>query len=88
MGEDGFSHILTLEDRNRLAVTGVSEVVSFDENGAVLHTCQGILLVRGQQLQLKNLSEEGGRVAVEGQVDALVYENGPRSGGWLRRLLG
>ncbi len=81
-------HRLTLDERNKLSVTGVSEVVSFDDTAVVLHTQMGMLVIQGQQLQMKTLSLEGGQVAVEGTVSALHYEE-PRGGsGWLRRLVG
>ena len=77
----------------QLAVTvddglaGVTEVVSFDESAVVLRTSLGSLLIQGKQLQLKTLSLDGGQVAVEGTVSALVYEE-PRQTGFWRRLLG
>jgi len=80
-------HKLTLNQRKELTMTGVMEVVSFDENLVVLRCSLGDLLVHGQQLQLKTLSTDGGQVAVVGQVQALIYEQ-PRTGGWLRRLFG
>lgn len=80
-------HKLTLNSRKELAMTGVSEVISFDENAVVLKTSMGLLSVHGQDLQLKNLSLEGGQVAVEGRISAFLYEE-PRKGGALRRLLG
>ena len=55
-------HKLTLSQRKQLTVTGVTEVVSFEEDGAVLKTTLGILIVQGQQLKLKTLSLEGGQV--------------------------
>ena len=79
---------LTLEDRRRLTVTGVQDVESFDENAVVLETNQGVLVVRGRALHLRQLSVEGGQVAVEGQIDALLYEENRREGGFLARLLG
>lgn len=81
-------HKLILDERKSLTVTGVTEVVSFDENAVVLHTCQGELLVRGQDLHLKTLSQDGGQVAVEGQVDLMAYEEPRAQGGFLRRLFG
>lgn len=80
-------HKLTLDSRKALSMTGVSEVVSFDENAVVLKTSMGLLHVHGQELQLKNLSLEGGQVAVEGRISAFVYEE-PSKGGALRRLFG
>lgn len=80
-------HKLSLEERKKLTLTGVNEVLRFDDSAVALSTSLGNLTVYGQQLQLKNLSLEGGQVAVEGQIAALVYEE-PRPAGRLRRLLG
>ena len=88
MAHEGMHHDLTLKGRKKLTVTGVGEVVSFDETAVVLRTELGVLLVQGNGLQLKTLSVEGGQVAVEGNVSALSYEEPRASGGWLRRLLG
>lgn len=80
-------HSLTLKDRKILTMSGVTEVVSFDENSVVLHTELGTLSIHGRELQLKNLTLDGGQVAVEGHVAALIYEE-PRPSGFLRRLMG
>ena len=87
MAEERMGHRLCLERRENLTVTGVTEVVSFEESSVVLNTGMGTLVVQGQQLQLKMLSLEGGQVAVDGQVSALIYEEPRQSGSWLRRLL-
>ena len=80
-------HKLTLNCRKELKLTGVTEVIRFDENTVVLKTSMGLLSIHGRDLQLKNLSLEGGQVAVEGTMSAFIYEE-PRKGGALRRLLG
>lgn len=89
MNEDSIRlpHKLTLNERKGLTMTGVTEVVSFDETAVVLKTGLGQLTIHGQQLQLKNLSLEGGQAAVDGTVCALIYEE-PRKSGGLRRLFG
>ena len=81
-------HKLTLNERKQLTVTGVTEVVSFDETAVVARTGLGTLVVQGKDLQLKTLLPEGGQVVVDGTVTALVYEQ-PRTGGsvW-KRLMG
>lgn len=81
-------HKLTLNERKTLTMTGVTEVVSFDDTSVMLHTALGTLLVQGEQLQLKSLSPEVGQMAVEGHISALSYEEPRPSGGFLRRLLG
>lgn len=79
---------LTLDDRRRLSVTGVQDIESFDESAVVLHTSRGVLLVRGQELHLRQLSVDGGQIAVEGIIDALIYEETRKEGGFWARLLG
>lgn len=89
MGEERIlPHKLTLVERKSMTMTGVTEVVSFDENSVVLKTELGDLVIHGQGLQLKNLSLEGGQVAVEGTIFAFIYEQSRKSGGGLRRLFG
>lgn len=80
-------HKLTLDQRENLNLTGVTEVVSFDDTAVVLKTNLGTLLVQGEDLFLKTLSVEGGQVAVAGHICALSYEE-PRPEGFWRRLLG
>ena len=86
MSEGQLPHELELKERRELTMTGVTEVVSFEEHAVVLRTALGTLIVQGRELQLKTLSLEGGQVAVEGSIAALIYEE-HRSSGW-RRWLG
>jgi sporulation protein YabP len=90
MGEERMAlpHKLTLNERKTLTMTGVTEVVSFEEDAVILRTALGTLIVQGRELQLKTLSLEGGQVDVTGTVSALIYEEPKRSGGVMRRLFG
>ena len=81
-------HKLTLLDRKALTVTGVTEIVSFDETAVIAHTELGTLVVQGKELQLKTLLPEGGQVAVEGHITALIYEEPRAAGSFWRRLMG
>ena len=81
-------HNVILEGRERPSVSGVTEVVSFDDTAVVLQTSLGTLIVQGKELQLKTLSLEGGQVEVDGSVSALAYEEPRQAAGWKRRLFG
>ncbi len=82
-------HRLTLEGRARLAVTGITEIESFDENTVVLYTTRGTLVIHGRQLHLSTLSVDGGQASVDGTIDSLTYEDEQRGGsGFLSRLFG
>ncbi len=80
-------HKLTLNERKALTMSGVTEVVSFDDTAVVLHTVLGTLEIQGTQLQLKTLSIEGGQVSVDGHICGLFYEEPRPEGGFFRRLL-
>lgn len=79
-------HKLTLNERKSLTMTGVTEVLRFDDTAVVLRTGLGILEVQGQELVLKTLSLEGGQVAVDGHISALFYEEPRPIGGFWSRL--
>lgn len=85
---DALPHKLTLDERKQLTMTGVTEVVSFEDTAVILHTALGTLVVQGRGLQLKELSLEGGQVEVDGDVTALIYEETASPKGWLGRLFG
>lgn len=86
MTEQNLPHNLNLHDRKKLTITGVSEVVSFDDTAVIMRTPLGTLIVQGSDLQLKTLTAEGGNVAVEGEISALSYEQSRSRSGWLGRF--
>lgn len=88
MAQEQMNHRLMLQDRNVLTVSGVTEIISFDDAAVILQTCMGTLTVQGEDLKLKNLSVEGGQAEVRGTVSALIYEEPHQAGGWFRRMLG
>lgn len=81
-------HKLTLNERNSLSMTGVTDVVSFDDSTVILRTALGTLVVQGRDLQLKTLSPDGGQVAVVGTVSALIYEEPRNAASLWQRLFG
>lgn len=80
-------HSLSLQERRKLAVSGVEDVESFDESAVVLQTSGGMLVLRGSGLHIERLSIEGGELSVSGKLDSLVYEDGGGArGGFFSRL--
>ena len=88
MEKPAMPHKLTLSDRKKLTLSGVSEVVTFDDNTVVLRTSLGTLTVQGRELKLKTLTEDGGQVVIDGTVSALSYEEPRTPGSFRRRLFG
>ena len=83
-------HQVVLEDRERLTVSGVEEVESFDEHSIILSTSRGGLEIQGEELHIEKLSLDVGDLRVEGSVSALIYSEDAAGGrgGLLARLLG
>ncbi len=79
---------LSLEGRRLLRVTGVREVLRIEDEAVVLQTQDQLLVVRGRELRLRQLTPQEGRVELRGRVDALSFEQDAASRGLLRRLLG
>ena len=59
-------HQLMLEDRQRLTVSGVSDVDSFDDTAIVVYTDMGELTIKGEGLHISRLNVETGDLKVEG----------------------
>ena len=88
-GVPAAGHRLELVGRERLTVSGVEDVERFDENGIVMSTSAGVLVVTGEDLHIGKLSLDGGELHVDGRIDSVAHEEGGREqGGFLRRLFG
>lgn len=86
--KDG-SHNLILENRKKLSVSGVEDVVNFDEETIVLDTVMNRLSICGKNLHINKLSVDAGEVVVEGDINSCVYsvaEENQKGGGLLRRM--
>ena len=57
-------HSLRLEERARLFVSGVEEVVSFHDEEVAVRTVKGLLLVRGSGLRVDKLEKTAGHFLV------------------------
>lgn len=68
-------HSITIEGRERLIITGVRDVVSFNDNEAALDTEAGGLNVRGKNLHINKLNVEDGNLLVEGYIFSCIYND-------------
>ncbi len=64
-----------MQNRSALSITGIRDVVSFDENQVILDTDMGILTMKGKELHVSRLTLEKGEVDVDGSVDSLIYSS-------------
>ena len=72
---------LFLENREKLNITGVKDVLSFDDQMVILETELGMLTIKGENLRINKLSIDTSEVSIDGQVNTLIYsENNDKIG--------
>ena len=62
-----------LENRNKLSISGVLDVLSFDDQIVILETELGLLTVKGENLRINKLSLDTAEVIVDGEIYSLGY---------------
>lgn len=65
--------LLSLENRKKMSLSGVIEVVSFNESQIILNTNNGGLVIKGEGLKMNKLDVQNGEVVIVGQVNSFVY---------------
>lgn len=68
-------HKIMMQNRSQGSITGIQDVVSFDENQIVLDTDMGLLTIKGKELHVSRLTLEKGEVDLTGSIDSLVYSS-------------
>ena len=69
------AHRVVLENRSKGSVTGIQDIVSFDENQIVLDTDMGLLTIKGKNLHVSRLTLEKGEADIDGSIDSLTYSS-------------
>lgn len=64
---------LILENRGKLSISGVLDVLSFDDQIVIVETELGLLNVKGENLRINKLSIDTSEVIVEGDIASLAY---------------
>lgn len=66
---------ILVEDRNKMTITGVEQVESFNDNTIILKTIKGGITIKGEGLNVGKLNLEDGNVKIDGVVNGIVYSN-------------
>lgn len=74
-------HKLSMLNREKLTVTGVEDVGSFDEDQITVYTTEGMMTLKGVDFKINRLNVEDGELEIEGEVDSIVYSSNHKSGG-------
>lgn len=84
-------HRLTLQDRELLEISGVTNVDKFTESEILIDTVRGTLSIKGEKMHMKQLNLEVGNITIEGMIKQLTYaedvKERERARGILQKLL-
>lgn len=67
------THKLMLNNRRTCNLSGVNDVLSFDEHEIILETDQGMLMIKGSDLHVNRLMLDKGEVDIDGKFDSFTY---------------
>lgn len=73
--ETAVTHRVIMEDRSHAQITGVTDLLIFDENEIVVETTMGILAIHGLDLHICGLDLERGQVLLDGALQNVEYED-------------
>ena len=91
MSEYALPHNIVLENREKMSVSGVSDVDTFDENKIVLFIPDDTIIIEGEDLHIQKLDVSSGELTIEGEIYSFCYTgssgNGKSSKGFFKKML-
>ncbi len=81
-----FNHSVIMEDRKKLTLTGIKNVVNFDDETLILDTSYGKLVIKGSGLHIIQFNTDSGDLSAEGRVHALIYTAEEKNSNFLSKI--
>ena len=66
---------ITVTDRKRIEIDGVTAILGFEEDYARLETNMGNLLIEGENIKIENLAKDSCKILLTGSFYLLEFEN-------------
>ena len=76
-------HNIIMENRSKVSISGVENAESYNESEVILHTSKGVLIIKGEAMNLSKLNLDSGEITVNGRITVLEYVEPKHSGGSL-----
>ena len=64
---------IKITDRKRVSLTGVKKLVSFNPEEFLIETTLGVILLKGQELEIIKLDTTDGILSIKGRINILNY---------------
>ena len=69
-----------MENREKIKITGVSDVISFDDNFVEAETELGNMLIRGEKLKIEKLNLDEKELSLNGYIFSCEYAEVKKTG--------
>ncbi len=66
---------IVLENREKLNISGVKDVLSFDDQIIIVQTTLGLLTIKGENLRVNKLNIDTSDFSIDGNISSLAYSN-------------
>lgn len=67
------SHEIKITDRNIMSFSGIKKINSFDNEEFIMESNMGIILLKGEKLEIIKLDTHDGNVKIKGKLDSITY---------------
>lgn len=75
---DTTKHEVKILDRGLIYLTGIDKIISFDHEEFLMESVMGIVLVKGENLEIVKLDTHDGTVSIKGVVNNILYDDGKK----------
>lgn len=73
MDNQAFSHIIKLNDRKSIVISGIKKIISFDDKEFNLESIMGNITIKGESLEMVKLDTIEGNVSIKGTINSFSY---------------
>lgn len=68
-----FNHVFNLIERKNVSISGVKKIESFDSEEFLIESVMGIIILKGEGLELIKLDTRDGNLTIKGLINSLTY---------------
>lgn len=78
---DSTKHEVKVIDRSLIYLSGIDKIISFDSEEFLMESIMGIILLKGENLEIVKLDTHDGRVSIKGIIHSMIYDDGKKKEG-------
>ncbi len=75
---DNTKHEVKIVDRSLIYLGGIDKIISFDSEEFLMESVMGIILLKGENLEIVKLDTHDGVVSIKGTINSMTYDDGKK----------